>query len=1084
MHLYFLDYNCFFWYIKTMAIKIVKGYKLNDVAESVISQINPSFNFKEENIIVVPDRFSLVAEKMVFDVLNIRSTFNIKVMGINGLARKLIQDANLECVFCDNFESKFILYRTLQKVKNNFVCFSKNLSQGFCDKIMNALSLIRSSDVAYDMLNFENENLDENTKRKMQDLKLVYEEYEKLLNSRLDATNVLKLFGTLIESASAYKNTNFYFCGFDSFTKQGYEIIEKIAKICNNLVLGVIVPSKNSNAVVFDNEMYERLKSIFKSFSNVEEIDCTKTLKNAQPIFENVFGYNIKKYENFDYAKVYELSSMHDEITFMAKEILRLTKTQNCKYKNISVATSNAYFLDIENVFDEYGISYYIDNAFPVFNTTLSNFIKYAFDLAIQGYAKECVINLINNEFFNVEKDEKNTIENAIIENNLEYKKLEKWVKENNCEKIANIFDYINEIKTVATIEEYCEKIDILFKKFNIFEKLNEICDNFKNNSELLNEKTYIQVFDKITNLNEKLKNTIGTEVISLTDFYDLYFNALKDLTISQVPIGLDCVYVGDTSSSFFEKVDYLFVLGANQDNLPTVIKDLGLISDNDINDFNYKFTLSPTVKMINRRNKFKLFDLLTLANKRLYVTYALQNVDGAKQIPSSFVLDILKVGAEKITQSEIYDIFADDDLSTKILFNNPTLNSALNNITVSNNSKVSAIVKSALIKLNCYNNFEPTNKDKITSGKCMVAKNSTKISQIESYYNCPFSHFLKYGIKLKERKNGKFKANDFGNFLHEFAKKFFDFNKSKIGNLTNEEIEKCSAKIYDLLIENKKYQILLDDDNDMVRQILLNEVIRFAKFVNFEQSCSEFKITNAELAFGRNKEDFCVFVDNEKYSIVGVIDRVDKYQDWLRIIDYKTGSLSKENAKLQNLFYGLKIQVYVYLKVAIKMFNGKAFGAFYLPISNSFTKDGEFEYKLNGYFLNDVSLASMADKNLNLTNPKSSFFEAQFSTSATNIEQNNKVFVRSKNISQEQLEGMMNYSIKIVKQGLKEIIDGNTLVSPIDGACEFCEFKSICGKEVNDITERQMDLRIEPNSFLESENEWVWKNRRTGKCA
>lgn len=1053
-----------------MAIKIVKGYKLNDVAENVIAQINPSFNLNEENIVVVPDRFSLIAEKMVFDVLKIKSTFNIKVMGINTLAKKLIQDANLECVYCDNFESKFILFRALQKVKDKFVCFSKNLSQGLCEKIMNALSLIRSSDVSSDMMNFENENLDENTKRKMQDLSLIYEEYENLLNSRLDATNVLKLFSTLIEKSSVYKNTNFYFCGFDSFTKQGYEIVGKIAKICKNLTIGVVVPSTYTNSIIFDKEMYERLKNIFALNQDVVEIDAKKEPKTGKEIFRNVFGYNIQKYENLDYATVYELSSAQDEINFVAKEILRLTKTQQCKYKNIAVATSKTYFEDLDNVFNEYGISYFIDNSFSVYNTTLSNFIKYILDISIQGYSKECVINLINNDFIGDELLEKNAIENEIIEKNLEYKKLQNWALDN-CEQLNNIFQFINKIKPISTINEYCEIIENLFIKFNILEKINCLCENFKKNKELLNEKTYLQIFNKIKSLNDKLKNTIGTDIISLTDFYDLYFNSLKELTISQVPLGLDCVYIGDTSSSFFEKVDYLFVIGASQDNLPTVIKDLGLISDKEINDFTYKFTLTPTVKMINRRNKFKLFDLLTLSNKKLYITYSLQNIDGTKKIPSSFVEDILKLGAKKTTQSDIYEIFADDDLNSKILFNNPTINFALNNISTSKNFKVSAIIKSALTKLNCFKEFEFTNKEKINNGKCMLAQNSTKISQIESYFNCPFAHFIKYGIKLKERKNGKFKANDFGNFLHEFAKKFFDFSKNKIGELSENEIEDVSKKIFNSLIANNKYGLLLDEDNDMVRQILLNEVIRFATFVNYEQNCSDFKITKAEFAFGKNNNDFSVVVDNEKYTIVGVIDRIDKYQDWIRIIDYKTGSASKENAKLQNLFYGLKIQVYVYLKVAVNIFNGRAFGAFYLPISNSFTKEDEFEYKLNGYFLNDVELSCKADKNLDLNNPKSKFFEAQFSTSATNIKQNKKVFIRSKDINEEQLDSMMNYSIKIVEQGLKEIIEGNTFVSPIEGACEFCEFKSICGKEVQDVEQRQMTLKIEPNSFLESEN-------------
>ena len=103
-------------------IKIITGQKLLDVSAEVIKSIGDNrLDLMCDNIIVVPDRFSLLAEKMVFDCLGIKSTFNIRVMGITALARKIINKANLDCVFCDAQESKFILFRAMQKSKNSFV---------------------------------------------------------------------------------------------------------------------------------------------------------------------------------------------------------------------------------------------------------------------------------------------------------------------------------------------------------------------------------------------------------------------------------------------------------------------------------------------------------------------------------------------------------------------------------------------------------------------------------------------------------------------------------------------------------------------------------------------------------------------------------------------------------------------------------------------------------------------------------------------------------------------------------------------------------------------------------------------------
>ena len=90
-------------------IKVIYGDKLVDIAQGVIKNIdNKNIDLSEDNIIVVPDRFSLVAEKLVFKTLNIKSTFNIHVMGITALARKIISSSGLDCVYADAEESQFV----------------------------------------------------------------------------------------------------------------------------------------------------------------------------------------------------------------------------------------------------------------------------------------------------------------------------------------------------------------------------------------------------------------------------------------------------------------------------------------------------------------------------------------------------------------------------------------------------------------------------------------------------------------------------------------------------------------------------------------------------------------------------------------------------------------------------------------------------------------------------------------------------------------------------------------------------------------------------------------------------------------
>ena len=51
-------------------------------------------------------------------------------------------------------------------------------------------------------------------------------------------------------------------------------------------------------------------------------------------------------------------------------------------------------------------------------------------------------------------------------------------------------------------------------------------------------------------------------------------------------------------------------------------------------------------------------------------------------------------------------------------------------------------------------------------------------VSQLEKFARCPFSYFLKYDLKLLERKIYELKSIDLGIFLHGILKEFFLFVK------------------------------------------------------------------------------------------------------------------------------------------------------------------------------------------------------------------------------------------------------------------------------------------------------------------
>ena len=72
-----------------MKINFTTGGTLYEAGKNTIRKIDFK-NLKEKNLVVVPDSFSMQAESLIFDALNIKSSFNIAVVGISRLASKIL----------------------------------------------------------------------------------------------------------------------------------------------------------------------------------------------------------------------------------------------------------------------------------------------------------------------------------------------------------------------------------------------------------------------------------------------------------------------------------------------------------------------------------------------------------------------------------------------------------------------------------------------------------------------------------------------------------------------------------------------------------------------------------------------------------------------------------------------------------------------------------------------------------------------------------------------------------------------------------------------------------------------------------
>ena len=76
----------------------------------------------------------------------------------------------------------------------------------------------------------------------------------------------------------------------------------------------------------------------------------------------------------------------------------------------------------------------------------------------------------------------------------------------------------------------------------------------------------------------------------------------------------------------------------------------------------------------------------------------------------------------------------------------------------------------------------------------------NTSVSRLEKYRSCPFSYYLQYGLKIKEKEELKIHTFDTGSFMHETIDEFFEIIKQEGINLPELELEE--EKIFEIVSE------------------------------------------------------------------------------------------------------------------------------------------------------------------------------------------------------------------------------------------------------------------------------------------
>src|SRR5690606_1910706 len=128
---------------------------------------------------------------------------------------------------------------------------------------------------------------------------------------------------------------------------------------------------------------------------------------------------------------------------------------------------------------------------------------------------------------------------------------------------------------------------------------------------------------------------------------------------------------------------------------------------------------------------------------------------------------------------------------------------------------------------------------------------------------------------------------------------------------------------------ENEFYKFALSKENKSLLSYLNYESVKMCHIIFDNVLKTNIKPTHTD-------KDFCAenYFANQNLNLTGKVDRVDEFENYFTVVDYKTGSIEFKS----NLVYtGQKLQLLIYADVYESQTGKSCVGVFYFPVKNSF---------------------------------------------------------------------------------------------------------------------------------------------------
>ena len=1058
--------------------------------------IQESMKYPERNyIVLVPEQFTMQTQKDLVMMHERKGIMNIDVLSFARLAYRVFEETGGGGLPVLDDEGKNLILRKIAgDYENELKMLGGHMKkQGYISEVKSVISEFTQYDIGEDEIERVMESAGESSRLyyKLADIRLLYRGFTDYLREKyITKEELLDVLSREVEKSERLKNSTVVLDGFTGFTPVQDRLLGELMRHCREVIVTVTM-DRRENPYVYEHpyQLFALSKQMVTSLLQIAKqnkipVEEPVELYDHVPwrfkeqealtfLEKHLFRYGAGAYEKEqEQVKLHLAKNPREEAYAVAEQVRRMMREDGYRLRDIGVIVSDmdVYADHLKQAFIKYDIPFFMDHKRSILLNSFVEYIRSVLHMAEQSFSYESVFRFLRTNLAGFTYEEIDELENYVIGLGIKgYKHWqEKWTRKLRgmaqedldkmnhyrrqlVEKVDGLIYVLRQRrKTVADITRAIYEFMV---QENLQVRLAEQEELFKAKGELALAREYAQIYRIVIELFDKFVELLGDEQVSLSEYCKLLDAGLEEARVGVIPPEVDQVVIGDMQRTRLKDIKALLFAGANDVYLPGALLRTGLLSELDREKFaREKLTLSAGGKEKAYVQKFYLYLNLTKPSEKLDIYYSKVSADGKSVRPSYLIQELqklfpkLKVRDEEryLKEQELTENIGFDRMIREFVQKRHETDGAwceLYNWYKKNPKWQEKVDR--FLEVGYYR--KPLDALTEEAAKRLYGEEfETSITRMERFAVCAFSHFLTYGLGLREREEYDFQAADLGNVCHRALERFSYKVEREAGDwlkLTEEKRKQYVEESVEEAIADYGNSILYSSSRNAYLIVRMKRMLEKTVWALTKQlAAGDFKPAAYELRFANGK-----------------IDRVDTCEDgdcvYVKVIDYKTGSKSFD---VTALYHGLQLQLMVYMDAALQMEQKKhpekeilPAGIFYYRIQDPLIdrpKEGEEQESI----LKELKPDGMISLEKEVLEHLDHCMVGESSVIPVKYNKNGSLSKSSKAASAQDFYLMMKYAVNKVEEIRQKILSGDVKVNPYrrgtETSCDYCSYRQICG--------------------------------------